>query len=536
MFEKIKKTGVVKIHGDKEKSEKQMMRNEPTNEEESNLINRNSNTSQEKTENGEIKIENAQAKHGGMHDKTEKQIKEKPTKRQADSETMARRTMEHMAFKSGGLPSPQLIVIKRDLISLDNFLQIRRLAIEQGHYTTAITDTSGKVGEEVLRLVDRNRPHSSYHWAGSQIEQERMQSSQANVPPSKSPRLQEPSGSQEVGEENLFDDIDEKEEETDDEVTSEVSATFDRLNTGIKNEPTAVMGNASNSATFQSDSTRNNEYEANKQDTTIDPTSLFSPPKKEPEISQGEEEMDLTEPNNIRGVSKSGRRVKQTQLYGFQVDSNMSGIFFSDHDTSDLDRNNGVQNTDSEMNPELLMRSRIEEIRGWRSNDEYIEVPRKDIPAGTKILNVRWVDSRKSGLLGTKSIKSRCVVEGNQEDATNLSTYAPIVSKEMMMYVTSISATNKWEIETMDVEKAFLQSRQLARDVFVNPPKEAVGNDRSKVWKLKTAVYGLGDATREWYLTVKKTLRDFGQRASLNPHSSKKLHRQEISKVFSVYM
>ena len=81
--------------------------------------------------------------------------------------------------------------------------------------------------------------------------------------------------------------------------------------------------------------------------------------------------------------------------------------------------------------------------------------------------------------MGTKTIKSRCVVKGNQEDSTNLATYAPTVSKEMMMFVTSISATQKWEIETMDVEKAFLQSRQLSRDVYINPPKEAVGN----VWK-----------------------------------------------------
>ena len=80
------------------------------------------------------------------------------------------------------------------------------------------------------------------------------------------------------------------------------------------------------------------------------------------------------------------------------------------------------------------------------------------------------------------------------------------------MFVMSIAATQKWEIETMDVEKAFLQSRHLERDVFINPPKEATGNDRSKVWKLKTAVYGIGDAAREWYLTVKKLLKDLASR------------------------
>ncbi len=61
-------------------------------------------------------------------------------------------------------------------------------------------------------------------------------------------------------------------------------------------------------------------------------------PKPEPDISQGEEEMDTSASHNIRGVSKSGRRVKRTQLYGFQVDSNLSGIFVSEYDTSDFDK------------------------------------------------------------------------------------------------------------------------------------------------------------------------------------------------------
>ena len=163
------------------------------------------------------------------------------------------------------------------------------------------------------------------------------------------------------------------------------------------------------------------------------------------------------------------------------------------------------------MNPELLLRSQVEEITGWQNNDVYTEVNRKDIPAGTRILNVRWVDSWKSGPMGTKTIKSRCVVKGNQEDATNLSTYAPTVSKKIMMFVMSIAATQRWDIETMDVEKVFLQSRHLGNDVYINPPKEATGRDRSKVWKLKTAVYGLGDGGREFCAYMSTT---YSQRAT----------------------
>ncbi len=116
--------------------------------------------------------------------------------------------------------------------------------------------------------------------------------------------------------------------------------------------------------------------------------------------------------------------------------------------------------------------------------------------------------------MGAKSLKSRCVIKGNQEDTTNLATYAPPVSKETTMFITSLAAINKWKIEALDVEKAFLQSRVLKRPVFVNPPKKATGSDRLKIWKLKTAMYVLGDAAREWYLTVKQSLLSLGLKES----------------------
>ncbi len=164
------------------------------------------------------------------------------------------------------------------------------------------------------------------------------------------------------------------------------------------------------------------------------------------------------------------------------------------------------------MNPELLFRSRSNKITGWRGNNVFEKV--NSLETGTKILTVRWVDSWKQVPMGTKTLKSRCVIKGNQENYTNLSTYAPTSTKEMTMFISSVAAINKWDIETLDVEKAFLQSRELTRNLYVKPPKEVVGNYKTKVWKLRTAVCGLGDAAREWYLTAKRTLTDLELRES----------------------
>jgi hypothetical protein len=61
-----------------------------------------------------------------------------------------------------------------------------------------------------------------------------------------------------------------------------------------------------------------------------------------------------------------------------------------------------------------------------------------------------------------------------------------------------ITAVSKgWTIKSVDVASAFLQGREIDRDVYIKPPAELCEKD--KVWKLKRCLYGLNDAPREWY-------------------------------------
>ena len=60
----------------------------------------------------------------------------------------------------------------------------------------------------------------------------------------------------------------------------------------------------------------------------------------------------------------------------------------------------------------------------------------------------------------------------------------------------------KWSI---NIKSAFLQNKNIDRVVYVKPPKEADCQDTT-LWKLNTTIYGLNDASRSWYLNVKKEL------------------------------
>ena len=64
----------------------------------------------------------------------------------------------------------------------------------------------------------------------------------------------------------------------------------------------------------------------------------------------------------------------------------------------------------------------------------------------------------------------------------------------------------------MDIKSAFLQGREIEREVYVNPPVEA---GKGIVWRLKKTNYGLNYASRKWYLQIKGSLEKYGAQMSI---------------------
>ena len=54
------------------------------------------------------------------------------------------------------------------------------------------------------------------------------------------------------------------------------------------------------------------------------------------------------------------------------------------------------------------------------------------------------------------------------------------------------------------MKSAFLQGQSIERDIFIESPTEL--KKHGLIWKLKTCVYGLNDASRTWYLGVRDEL------------------------------
>ena len=85
---------------------------------------------------------------------------------------------------------------------------------------------------------------------------------------------------------------------------------------------------------------------------------------------------------------------------------------------------------------------------------------------------------------------------------------SPTVAKSAFRCVLSTAASRDWQVMTTDIKSAFLQGKELERDVFLKPPKEA--KVPGMIWKLKKCLYGLNDGARQFYLSLRQKLLQLG--------------------------
>ena len=150
--------------------------------------------------------------------------------------------------------------------------------------------------------------------------------------------------------------------------------------------------------------------------------------------------------------------------------------------------------------------AKLEELGKWKANKVYEPVPL----TGHKYISTRWVLTDKI-IGGERKVKARLVARGFEEKNEELMKDSPTCAKESPRHNFAIMATRKWKIHSIDIKAAFLQSRPVDRKVYLQPPVEA--EVENTIWELKTCIYGLGDASRSWYLSVREQLTKLEARA-----------------------
>ena len=151
--------------------------------------------------------------------------------------------------------------------------------------------------------------------------------------------------------------------------------------------------------------------------------------------------------------------------------------------------------------------AKLKELKDYE-NFEVFDIV--DKPKDASVIATEWVLVEKEKLDGTKIIKARLCLRGDQEKSLHkIPRESPTVNKISIKILITIAVSQGWDVRSCDVERAFLQSDPIEREVYVRPPLE-LSLPNNKVLQLKKTAYGLVDASRAFYLKQAKELKNIG--------------------------
>ena len=185
-------------------------------------------------------------------------------------------------------------------------------------------------------------------------------------------------------------------------------------------------------------------------------------------------------------------------IAALNFDTDVDEWSFSEHSSSDTEfltfQTTSMKTNHSENE---IQQAKMNELQDWTTHNVYEEIP----DTGQQRISVRWVVTPKV-VDGIPTVKARLVAKGYQE-LQNFRKDSPTCSRESIRLALSVIASKKWKLQGIDIRRAFLQGSAIDRVVYLKPPPEA---NTDMLWLLRKCVYGLGDASRSFYLKLHNKL------------------------------
>ncbi|KAH9737203.1 Integrase catalytic domain-containing protein [Citrus sinensis] len=136
-----------------------------------------------------------------------------------------------------------------------------------------------------------------------------------------------------------------------------------------------------------------------------------------------------------------------------------------------------------------------------------------ELPDGCRPIGCKWVFKTKRDVRGqVERYKARLVAKGfsQREGIDYTETYSPVSTKDSFRIIMALVALFNLELHQMDVKTAFLNG-SLSEDVYMVQPDGFVESGRENmVCKLKRSIYGLKQASRQWYLKFHDIVTSYG--------------------------
>ena len=187
-------------------------------------------------------------------------------------------------------------------------------------------------------------------------------------------------------------------------------------------------------------------------------------------------------------------------------------VYALEHE-SDLSIDNDPVSFDQAMsgeNSDKWLMAMKEELKSMDDNNVW---EMTELPKDSKRVGCKWVFKTKRDSKGNvERYKARLVAKCyTQKDGIDYKeTFSPVSRKDSLRILMALVAHFDLELHQMDVKTAFLNG-DLEEEVYMDQPQgfETISK-RNLVCRLKKSIYGLKQASRQWYLKFDDTVLSYG--------------------------